>query len=186
MGPNGAGKTTLFDRVIARATRLRFVNADLIAAERWPGEEAVHAYDASRLAANERTRLIEERTSFATETVFSHESKLDLVDAALAAGFLVTLHVVLVPESLTVARVNNRIERGGHAVPEDKIRARYARLWSHVARAIALVPAAFVYDNSSAREPFRLVASFRNGRRIAETDWPAWTPVELSRYHPER
>ena len=40
--------------------------------------------------------------------------------------------------------VQQRIERGGHAVPEDKIRARYARLWSHVARAIALVPAAFV------------------------------------------
>lgn len=65
------------------------------------------------------------------------------------------------------------------------IRARYARLWSHIAGAIALVPAAVVYDNSSARDPFWPIASFRHGRPVAETDWPAWTPVELSAYLPE-
>ena len=33
-----------------------------------------------------------DRTSFVTETVFSHPSKVDLVRAAAAAGYQVTLH----------------------------------------------------------------------------------------------
>ena len=45
-----------------------------------------------------------DRTSFVTETVFSHPSKVDLVRAAAAAGYQVTLHVVMVPVDLSVAR----------------------------------------------------------------------------------
>ena len=45
-GPNGAGKTTFYQRVLAPVTHLRFVNADLIAAEVWPGDPVAHAYDA--------------------------------------------------------------------------------------------------------------------------------------------
>ncbi len=40
---------------------------------------------------------------FIAETVFSHPSKLDLIDHAYAAGFTVFLHVMLVPEDLAVA-----------------------------------------------------------------------------------
>jgi predicted ABC-type ATPase len=158
---------------------LRFVNADIIAAEHWPGEEAAHAYAAARIAADERTRLVGEGASFATETVFSHPSKLNLIREALDAGYLVTLHVVLVPEELAVARVENRVEHGGHTVPEDKVRARYARLWGNVVEAIALVPTAIMYDNSVANDPLRVVASFRDGRLGSEPNWPAWTPAEL-------
>ena len=60
--------------------------------------------------------------------MFSHVSKLKLVHTAIDAGFLVTLHIVMIPESLAVARVANRVRAGGHAVPEDKIRQRYLRL----------------------------------------------------------
>ena len=90
VGPNGSGKSTLYERVIGPTTHLEFVNADVNAADRWP-------------------ELIDGRRSFVAETVFSHESKLDLVRSALDAGFLVTLHVVVVPEGLTVARVTSRV-----------------------------------------------------------------------------
>jgi predicted ABC-type ATPase len=42
-------------------------------------QQAEHAYDASRAAAEERLRLMAERPSFITETVFSHPSKVDLL-----------------------------------------------------------------------------------------------------------
>jgi predicted ABC-type ATPase len=64
-----------------------------------------------------------------TETVFSHPSKRQLVEAAIDTGYLVSLHVVMVPEGLAVARVAQRVRDGGHDVPEDKIRSRYLRLW---------------------------------------------------------
>lgn len=84
-GPNGAGKTTLATRVVAPTTRLRFVNANVIAAQRWPVAQAEHAYEASQVAAEQRQDLIAARTSFITETVFSHPSKLDLILGARAA-----------------------------------------------------------------------------------------------------
>lgn len=178
-GPNGAGRSTLHDRVIGPVTRLEFVNADDIAARKWPRAAAAHGYDASRLAAERREELLASRCSFVTETVFSHESKIDLIRAATGAGFLVTLHVVLVPEGLAVARVANWVENGGHVVPEDKVRARYRRLWPLVAAAVKLADEATVYDNSLASEPFRIVASFERGVPLSTPMWPRWTPKAL-------
>ncbi|MGV9713868.1 hypothetical protein ACWDTI_24785 [Gordonia sp. NPDC003424] len=40
-----------------------FVNADMIAAERWPGSAAEHAYDVAELAVAERSRQIADRRS---------------------------------------------------------------------------------------------------------------------------
>lgn len=179
VGPNGAGKSTLHEAVIGPVTNLEFVNADVIAAQRWPEAPADHAYEAARLAAGRRAELIAGHSSFVTETVFSHDSKLGLVRAATSAGYLVTLHIVVVPEALAVARVHNRVAVGGHDVPDDKIRGRFRRLWPLVADAIGIVDHATAYDNSSARDPFRVVANFHHGRATRPPTWPAWTPGPL-------
>ena len=179
VGPNGSGKSTFYEQVIFPVTNLAFVNADLIAAERWPDEACVRAYDAAALAANERIRLIAERRSFATETVFSHPSKLELVEAARQSGYVITLHVLVVPEALAVARVEDRVLHGGHSVPEEKVRARFGRLWRYVRTAIELVDETKVYDNSRATPSFRIVARYRNGYLLGPPAWPGWIPEEV-------
>lgn len=178
-GPNGAGKSTLFQRVIGPVTHLPFVNADELAARHWPDDPEAHGYEASQLAASEREELVGRRVSFATETVFSHHSKLELVERARAAGYIVYLHVVVVPVELALARVADRVTRGGHGVPVDKVRHRYGRLWSIVAPAVAASDRATVYDNSRAATPFRIIAEFFNGAALGTADWPPWTPLEL-------
>lgn len=178
-GPNGAGKSSFFQRVLEPVTHLRFVNADVIAGERWPETAAEHAYEAAAAAARERDDLIVKRASFATETVFSHSSKVELIETAQHAGYLASLHVVVIPEDLAVARVAERVAGGGHDVPVDKIRTRFQRLWQHVRRAVELADDAHVYDNSKAATPFRLVAQFRGGVPLGEARWPAWTPDAL-------
>lgn len=178
-GPNGAGKTTYHERVLAPVTHLPFINADRIARERWPGEETERAYEAAALAEAERRAALAERRSFVSETVFPHPSKVDLLAAAGDAGYLRHLHVLLIPEELCVARVANRVELGGHAVPEEKIRQRYRRLWALVRQGIGLVEQATVLDNSRARRPFRTVARYENGSLLAPADWQSWTPQEL-------
>ena len=178
-GPNGAGKSTLYEAVIRPATHLEFVNADVIAAKQWPEDPAAKSYDAAVVAAQRRSQLLAARSSFVTETVFSHESKVELVRTAVDAGYLVTLHVVMVPEALAVARVANRVDIGGHAVPEHKVRERYERLWPLVAAAIGFADRATVYDNSRARRPFRVVVRFERGSLVGAPDWPEWTPDPL-------
>ncbi len=178
-GPNGAGKTTFYRHYLAPVTHLRFVNADLVAAELWPDDPVEHSYDAAREAGKQWAELIDARVSFVAETVFSHPSKLDLLTAAHDAGYLTTLHVLAVPVSLAVARVPNRVAHGGHHVPEAKIRGRYDRLWTHVAAAIAAADEAYVYDNSRFDRRFRRIAYYRNGRPLSAPNWPAWIPAEL-------
>jgi predicted ABC-type ATPase len=177
-GPNGAGKSTFVERFLGPRTGLPFVNADVIAAGNWPGDEERHAYEASTLAAEERERLIGMRASFLTETVFSHPSKTALIRRAIGLGYEVSLHVILVPLAQSECRVQSRVARGGHSVPADKIASRYERLWNHVADARLLADHTYVYDNSTARHPFRRVGVYSRGTSVRISDWPTWSPLE--------
>jgi predicted ABC-type ATPase len=181
VGPNGAGKSTFVRKVLIRSLPpgTPFVNADEIAAQRWPDEAEARSYEAAQVAEATRIALIESGRPFVAETVFSHPSKLDLVTRAKAAGFAVALHVLLVPEELTVRRVEYRVAAGGHSVPEAKVRQRYQRLWELVRRAMEVSDYTSVYDNSSAKGP-RIVAQLVEGVPVGDLAWPAWTPGELT------
>lgn len=181
VGSNGAGKSTFVAFTLAPLLPGSvFVNADEIARQRWPHDPATHSYDAARVAAQTRTRLIGAQRPFIAETVFSHPSKLDLITEAHAQGYTVVLHVLLIPESLAVERVRLRVLAGGHSVPEEKIRERYRRLWGLVAEATTRSDLATIYDNSRISGP-RIVAQFSQGEQIGRATWPDWTPDDLSR-----
>ncbi|HEX4430155.1 MAG TPA: AAA family ATPase [Frankiaceae bacterium] len=180
VGPNGAGKSTFVELVLApNRPGVTFVNADIIAAQRWPDDPAGRAYDAAEIAAKTRARLIEIGEPFIAETVFSHSSKLDLMDAAVTAGYNVEMHVLLVPLELAVHRVRFRVANGGHGVPEEKIRLRFARLWPLVAAGIERADVAHVWDNSRIDGP-QEIALFATGTAIGACRWPEWAPLELT------
>lgn len=184
VGSNGAGKSTFIELTLAPLLpRSVYVNADEIAERRWPDDPAGHSYEAARMAADTRAKLIELGESFIAETVFSHPSKLELLDAAHAADFTVILHAVLIPEELAVQRVRYRVRAGGHDVPESKIRQRYQRLWDLVATAAGRADEATFYDNSAIRGP-RIVAQLAGGIVLGSPRWPAWTPTSLANHWP--
>lgn len=204
-GPNGAGKSTFHKSRLERHVRAPFINADRIAArerpdhrlpgepddlpseptdmpDEWPDDPQDRAKLAARVAAAQRDRLIAARRPFVTETVFSHESKIDLVSHAVSAGFRIELHIVIVPVELSVARVAQRHAGGGHDVPEDRIRARYERLWDYLAQAVRLADDTVVWDSTNVepdRPAFRPVAVFEHGQPTRSPDWPEWTPQAL-------
>jgi len=176
IGPNGAGKSTYYETRIRPRLRAEFVNADFLALKRWPAEGPEKAYEAARLAAKRRQQLLERRISFVAETVASHPSKLELLRAAKRAGYEVWVSFVqLESADLAVARVARRVRRGGHPVPEDKIRLRYARLIPIAARASTEADRAYVLDNSDSRRPLRDVLTLERGRVVwASADLPDW------------
>jgi predicted ABC-type ATPase len=184
-GPNGAGKSTFVELTLAPLLREAvFVNADEIAKQRWPADPSAHAYEAALIAAETRERLIDLGRPFIAETVFSHPSKLELIDTAHAAGYTVVLHVLLIPEELAVRRVDYRVRAGGHPVAENKIRERYHRLWVLVAEAIRRSDQATVYDNSGIKGP-HIVAQMTEGFIVGSPDWPDWTPPALTARWPK-
>ena len=112
------------------------------------------------------------------ETVFSHQSKVELVQAGVDAGYSVSLHVLIIPLEVAIARVAERVEHGGHDVPNDKMHERYARLWELIAEAIGIATESVVWD-SSGFSSFTKVATFAGGRRIGDPRWPVWAPAPL-------
>jgi len=180
VGPNGAGKSTFVRLVVTPAwPGAVFVNADEIAVQRWPDDQERHAYDAAAIAAATRLRLIELGRPLIAETVFSHPSKLDLMDEASRAGYYVALHVLMAPEDLAVARVHYRKASGGHSVPVDKIRERYRRLWAIVVDSVRKADSATFWDNSTLNGP-RQVAAFIEGEGVGRPAWPVWAPSALT------
>ncbi|MEU5843677.1 zeta toxin family protein [Rhodococcus sp. NPDC047139] len=179
VGPNGSGKSTFVELSLAPLLpRSVFVNADVIARQRWPDRAEEMSYEAAQLAAAARERLLAQGRSFIAETVFSHPSKLELLDRAHAAGYVVVLHVMLVPETMSVLRVAQRVASGGHAVPEDKIRTRYRRLWPLVVEAVRRADEATVYDTASGTPV--VVAQFAAGVPVGAVRWPRWAPAALT------
>ncbi|MEO6627957.1 MAG: AAA family ATPase [Aquihabitans sp.] len=180
VGPNGAGKTTLYERVLAPdRPGLPFVNADVIAAARFGSHAEERSYDAAKIAAATRAALIDARLDFSTDTVFSHDSKIDLVTSAVNAGYDVVLHVVLIPLQLSGPRVEARVAGGGHSVPATKLADRFQRLWPNVAAVIPLCHRVVFWDNSR-DEGFVEVASYRHGVPDYLPRWPTWTPEPIA------
>lgn len=175
-GPNGAGKSTLFETRVAPSFAGPFINADVIQRNelRDPSPEA--SYEAARIASSRRAHHIAQRRDFATETVFSHPSKLDLVDEARAGGFtVIVMHVGVDRPDLSVARVAARVAEGGHVVPEHKVRTRYTRGAPFIRAAVLKADRGMVFDNSVLnRQPIHCLA-FTNGHLFfALPRLPGW------------
>jgi predicted ABC-type ATPase len=154
VGPNGAGKSTLYQALTRIGTidpSAEFVNADLYEAAYLQNiqDPLAKSMSARDWADARRSALLLQKQSFASETVFSHESKIDLIDEAKMHGFQVLLFVVgLDDPSRLLARVAQRVKEGGHDVPADRILARYPRTLANLRPAVRKASAAFLYDSN--------------------------------------
>jgi predicted ABC-type ATPase len=171
-GPNGAGKTTFFHTNLARAG-LRFVNADVLAAEL-----AAEPYKAARLAAALRGALVARRESFVFETVLSDPvgDKVAFLENAARCGYVVVLcYIALSNADQSVQRVGMRVSQGGHDVPDHKLRTRFPRTLHNLQTAIVRLPHVLIYDNSDLNIPYRQIAVFDNGQlRHLQEPIPDW------------
>lgn len=144
-GPNGAGKSTITGGI---PTIGMYINADVIQAYlRCSPREA--AENAKQL----REYCLANGLDFTMETVFSMPDKLDLLQRAREAGYYIICFFVMTRHpDINVQRVADRAARGGHDVPEDKVRSRYVRSMRQLASLPELCDELYVFDNSAPRE----------------------------------
>lgn len=175
-GPNGAGKSTLYQVRVAPSFAGSFINADIIQREELGDPSMEASYEAARIAEARREEMLVAGTSFAAETVFSHPSKLEIIESARARGYLiVVMHVGVDSPDLSVERVRSRVEERGHNVPEDKIRARYERSQPLIRKAVLRADRGMVFDNSRLNTSPQQMLVFASGRlvQVAPT-LPRW------------
>ncbi len=156
-GCNGAGKSSIGGQAL-QAAGIPYFNPDLGAREAiataaaqgrvmtqgeanaWVWEEGV-----ARLR-----RAITQRGNYALETTLGGDTIVGLLMEAAAAGIDVNVWFVgLDSVELHVARVQQRVARGGHDIPRADIERRYVRGRLNLIRLLPKLNQLVVYDNSA-------------------------------------
>lgn len=126
-GPNGAGNTTFaLEFLPNEAGCTVFVNAYLIAAGLSPFNPQAAAFRAGRLMLGEIAQHVAANRSFAFETTLSGHAYLRMIDDWRAAEYkvkLIFLSLAFAEEA--TARVEMRVQQGGHHVPSATVRRRF-------------------------------------------------------------
>ena len=144
------------------------------------GGAEVNSYVASVLADFIRHKLLAAEVSFTFETVMSSPDKIDFLYKAQEAGYRTYLYFVATEDpDINVARVQTRVEMGGHPVAEDKIRERYGRSLGLLPEALMYADRAYIFDNSGGGKVW--IAEVTHGTEVEmKTDqMPAWFKAAL-------
>lgn len=175
-GPNGSGKSTVtkFQHIIGE-----YVNADKIKLAKGCSD-----IEAAQEAERMREYLFAHRMDFTFETVLSTPRNLLLIQRAHDAGYYVRVIFVLTKDSsINVQRVADRVRKGGHDVPEDKIRSRYEKSLNNIRELYKFVDDLYIFDNSG--EAPVLICSVRN-RLLQYHDNEQWEKEDVLRlFYPE-
>lgn len=136
-----------------------------------------NSYLSSILAEYLRNCYINSREPlFSYETVFSHSSKVKFLKTAKDCGWRVYLYFVSTSDPyINCGRVKERVLKGEHDVPRDRIIERYTRSLDNLFPALQHCRRAYIFDNSSTN--MRLIAEKKPDNSLIllnEDSIPAW------------
>ena len=187
-GTNGAGKSSIAGAMLLRQ-RVEYFNPDEAARRILAANPGISQTRANSAAWHEGRRLLEraiaERLDFAFETTLGGHTITDLLERASARGIEVRIwYVGLNSPQLHIARVRSRVKKGGHDIPEPRIRERYDASRLNLIRLLPGLSELWVYDNSKEADPDagvapepRLVLHVRQGAIVGPRDLsrtPEW------------
>ena len=71
------------------------------------------------------------------------------MERAKELGYQIRLNFILVDDvELSLERIANRVQNGGHGIPESVVRQRHAKQLTNMERALPLTDIAVFFDNS--------------------------------------
>ena len=164
-GPNGAGKTTFAKEFLPRYVHCpNFVNADLIAQGLSPFSPDIVAIKAGRLLLEQIHKFADKNVDFAFETTLAGKGHATFLRKLKEKGYAIYLFFLWIPsKELALARIKERVARGGHSVADEDVRRRFDR---SIQNFLTLYKPLFdswnLFDNSTARP--RLIAKEEYGK----------------------
>ena len=79
----------------------------------------------------------------------------------------------------SLERIQNRVKKGGHNIPQEIVSRRYAKRFRSLCRILPYCNKAVLYDNYNG---FAEVAQYKNGELIIETTTPPQWISEFQKY----
>ena len=193
-GTNGAGKSSIAGAMLSEEG-VEYFNPDDAAELIRVANPGIILEESQSAAWEEGRRLLEraidERLDYAFETTLGGRTIAALLEQAMESEIEVRIwYVGLINAELHLARVLARVKRGGHDIPEERIRQRYARSLLNLIQLMPKLTELRVYDNSVEADPHtgatpepRLIVHLNRGklRNICElASTPEWAkPIVL-------
>jgi len=175
-GVNGVGKSSFTGVLKECSTDLGIiVDVDKITAELGAG-----ALAGGKAALKKIDECIDKGVSFTQETTLSGRRTEATAKKVRELGYHVRLfYIGLDTASESLARIRNRVRRGGHDIPEDDVERRFAGRWEAISKVLPYCDEAEFYDNDNGLVK---VAEYRNGElRTVGKHRPKWLQ-ELTEY----
>ncbi|MDD2742936.1 MAG: zeta toxin family protein [Rhodocyclaceae bacterium] len=161
--------------LVDEAAALRFNDGKLIF-----HEVAVNAYFASVAADFLRQALLAAGVTFTFETVMSSPDKVAFLKKAQARGFRTYLYYVATEDpDINISRVENRVQLGGHPVPQQKIIERYYRSLGLLFEAVQHANRAYIFDNSFHGKVWLAEVTDGNELEMKSDTMPHWFETAL-------
>jgi predicted ABC-type ATPase len=161
-GTNGAGKSSIGGAMF-REQGSEYFNPDEAARRILLANPGMTQEQANSAAWHQGKRLLEraigELLDFAFETTLGGHTITALLESALSLGIEVRVwYVGLKSPELHIARVRARVARGGHDIPDLKIRERYDQSRLNLIQLMPALTELRVFDNSDEANPHTSVA----------------------------
>lgn len=126
-GANGSGKTT-FAALYIDKYPFEFVNADEIAKRITPTDGNKRVIKAGKLFFKQIDHLIDANQNLIIESTLSGRSLLNLIKKIKHNGYLVKIiYIFLETPGMCIERIKERVQKGGHFVPDHDVLRRYSR-----------------------------------------------------------
>lgn len=193
-GTNGAGKSSVGGAAFRQAGADYF-NPDEVARRVVADDPGMTIERANSIAWLEGKRLLEraidEKLDLAFETTLGGNTIAALLRRAAETGLdLRVWYVGLTSPELHIARVRARVTKGGHDIPEGKIRERYDRSRANLIHLLPLLTSLRLYDNSEQGDPAtegprpRLILHLEDGQVVQVlpmSEVPRWAkPIVIA------
>jgi predicted ABC-type ATPase len=164
-GPNGSGKTTFAKEFLPKYAQCpNFVNADLIAQGLSPFSPSIVAIKAGKLLLEQIHKFADKDTDFAFETTLAGKGHAAFLKKLKEKNYKMHLFFLWIPsKELALARIKERVARGGHSVADEDVKRRFDR---SIQNFFTLYKPLFdtwnLFDNSTANP--RLIAKEEYGK----------------------
>lgn len=156
-GVNGVGKSSFTGVLKEWTTDL----GTIVDVDRITAELGGNALAGGRAALTTIRSCISRGISFTQETSFPDDQTEATAKQVRELGYHVRLFYVgldTLEESLS--RIENRVRRGGHSIPQEDVARRFDGRWGALAKVLPYCDEAEFYDNDNG---FVKVAEYRNG-----------------------